>query len=339
MRFIRTLRVCAAAAALPLALTACGGSGTTKTVTSTPSPGATTSSTTATACAPVVGSKLVALIDDKKLQNSDNVVPVVRTQVVSPALRTALDKVSAALTQDALNGLNKATDIDRALPKQAAADFVKRAGLAAGLSGGSGTIRVVAANFSENQTLANVYADVLTAAGFTASVKQLTNRELYEAALERGDVDVVPEYAATLTEFLNKKANGKAAPPKSSGDIAATIAALTPLAAAKGLTVLKPAVATDQNVFVVTTAFADKHAVKTLSDLARTCGAGVTLGAAAECPTRAFCQLGLEKTYGLKITDFTALDAGGPLSKNALKTGKVALAELFSSDASLTAAS
>ena len=117
------------------------------------------------------------------------------------------------------------------------------------------------------------------------------------------------------------------------------MAALTPLAAAQGLSVLTPAAATDQNVFVVTTAFADKYGVKTLSELVSKCAGGVTLGAAPECPTRPFCQLGLEKTYSLKIAGFTALDAGGPLSKNALKTGKVALAELFSSDASLTAAS
>ena len=334
----RSFRLLTALVALPLALAACSDSAN-KGGTGTATVKGPVATAAATPCDPVAGAKLVALEDDKQLQHSDNVTPVVRTKVLTPALRTALDKVSAALSQDALNGLNTSTDLDRLQPKQAAAAFVKSAGLTAGLSGGKGPIRVVAANFSENQSLANVYADVLTAAGFTASVKQLTNRELYEAALERGDVDVVAEYAATLTEFLNKKANGKSAAPKSSGDIKATIAALTPLAAARGLTPLTPAAATDENVFVVTSAFADKYAVKSLSQLASTCGGGVLLGAAAECPTRAFCQLGLEKTYQLKIAGFTALDAGGPLSKNALKTGKVALAELFSSDASLTAAS
>ena len=336
------LRLLAVTAALPFALAACSDSGTATTTTPPVTSGAPSSDATGAAvaatCEPVPGDKLVALADDKKLQNSDNVVPVVRTKVLTQALRTALDKVSAALSQDALNALNKATDIDRMQPKAAAAAFVKSAALATGLSGGKGPIRVVAANFSENQSLANVYADVLTAAGFTASVKQLTNRELYLTALERGDVDVVPEYAATLTEFLNTKANGKDAAAKASGDVTTTLAALTPLAAAKGLTPLAPAAATDQNVFVVTSAFAEKHAVTTLSQLAAACAGGITLGAAVECPSRAFCELGLQKTYSLKVSGFTALDAGGPLSKNALKTGKVALAELFSSDAVLTAA-
>ena len=55
---------------------------------------------------------------------------------------------------------------------------------------------------------------------------QSTNRELYEPALERGEITVFPEYAATLTEFLNQKANGKDAPAKASGDITATMTAL-----------------------------------------------------------------------------------------------------------------
>jgi osmoprotectant transport system substrate-binding protein len=72
-----------------------------------------------------------------------------------------------------------------------------------------------------------------------------------------------------------------------------------------------------------------------LSDLAAKCGGGVSLGGPAECPTRPFCQPGLESTYTLKVTKFTSLDAGGPLSKTALKQGKVAIALLFSSDAAL----
>lgn len=335
MSHSRSLRLLTAVVALPLALAACSDSAKKGGAATVTGPVA----TTATTCAPVAGATFTVLTDDKQLQNSDNIVPVVRTKVLTPALRTALDKVSAALTQDALTGLNKSTDVDRLQPKQAAAAFVKSTGLAAGLSGGKGPIRVVAANFSENQTLANVYADVLSAAGFTADVKQLTSRDVYLPALQRGDVDVIPEYAASLTEALNHKANGKQAAAKATPDIAKTVAALTPLAAAQGLSVLTPAAATDQNVFVVTTAFAEKYGVKTLSELSAKCAGGVTLGAAPECPTRTFCQLGLEKTYQLKIAGFTALDAGGPLSKNALKTGKVALAELFSSDASLTAAS
>ena len=70
---------------------------------------------------------------------------------------------------------------------------------------------VGAANFAESQTLAELYKIALTTAGFQATVLQSTNREVYEPALEKGDISVFPEYAATLTEFLNQKANGKTA--------------------------------------------------------------------------------------------------------------------------------
>lgn len=69
----------------------------------------------------------------------------------------------------------------------------------------------------------------------------MKNRELYEPSLEKGEIDVVPEYAATIAEFLNAKVNGaKAAEakPVASGDTAATVAALEKLATPRGLKVL-----------------------------------------------------------------------------------------------------
>jgi osmoprotectant transport system substrate-binding protein len=75
--------------------------------------------------------------------------------------------------------------------------------------------------------------------------------------------------------------------------------------------------------------------VKTLSDLSAKCTSGLVLGGPPECPDRPFCQPGLESTYGLKFDSFSALDAGGPLSKTALKTGKVNITLVFSSDAAL----
>ena len=72
---------------------------------------------------------------------------------------------------------------------------------------GSGPVTIAAFNFSESQILANAYKDVLDKAGYQASVKSLTNREVVEPALEKGDLDVVADYVGTLTEFLNKKDN------------------------------------------------------------------------------------------------------------------------------------
>jgi len=278
-------------------------------------------------------SKIVVLQDDKHLQTVDNIIPVVRTAVAKPPLTDALNKVSAALTTAKLIELNRDVDLERKDPDEVAKSFVADESLSGG-SGGSGKITVAVANFSENQILGNIYAEVLKSAGYSATVKQLTNREVYEPALEKGQLDVVPEYVGTLTEFLNKKANGPNAPAKASSDTAATVTALRALAEPRGLTVLEPAEAQDVNAFAVTKKFADKHNFKTLSDLAKYDG-NLVLGGPPECPTRPFCRPGLEKTYGLKFSGFRSLDAGGPLSKQALKQGKVQVALIFSSDASI----
>lgn len=323
---------------LTLTLSGCGSSGQSGTKAAATKSASGSGSAAAQACAPVAGDQLVALTDDKKLQTVDNVIPAINAKAASQPLIDALNAVSATLTTEKLVALNKATDIDRKTSPNAAKDYVAAEGIGDGLSGGSGKIVVGAANFSENQTLANIYAQALNAAGFQASVKTVGNRELYLPALEKGELQVVPEYAGTLTEFINKDQNGADAAPKASGDLDATVAALTQLGDAVGLKFADPAEAADQNTFAVTTAFADKYGVKTLSDLAAKCGSGLVLGGPPECPDRPFCQPGLESKYGLAFDSFTALDAGGPLSKTALKQGKVALALVFSSDAALASA-
>jgi osmoprotectant transport system substrate-binding protein len=61
------------------------------------------------------------------------------------------------------------------------------------------------------------------------------------------------------------------------------------------------------------------------------------LGGPPECPERPFCQVGLEKTYGLVFKDFTALDAGGPLTVAALEKGDIQVGLLFTTDGNIPA--
>lgn len=324
--------VLAGALASTFALAACGESGSSGT--QAPPTGAATGA----GCAPMAGDELVLLADDKKLQNSDNIVAAVNADAASPALLAAVDKVAAALDQPKLLALNRAVDVDRKTPQVAAKEFADANNLTAGLSGGSGKVVVGAANFAESQTLAELYKITLTAAGFDASVLQSTNRELYEPALERGEITVFPEYAATLTEFLNRKGDPNAA-PKASGDINTTMAALKELAAKNGLAVGTPSAASDQNAFATTKAVADKYGLKTLSDFAAKCsGAASILAGPAECPERPFCQPGLEDTYGITFGEFFQADTGGPQTKTALRNGSATLGLVFSSDSSLQTA-
>jgi osmoprotectant transport system substrate-binding protein len=288
-------------------------------------------------CAPVAGEKLVVLADDKKLQNTDNVVPAINKKSASPELIAALDKVSEVLDTPKLIALNKAVDVDRKTSKAAAQEFVTANNLTTGLAKGpGGAITVGAADFAESATLGEVYGAVLTSIGYTVKVQQIGNRELYEPALEKGDVDVVPEYAATLATFLNGKINGKNAKDPSSSELATTMGQLKILGDQVGLTFGAPAAAQDQNAFATTIAFADKYGVRTLSDLAAKCsGTATVLGGPAECPQRPKCQQGLIDTYNFKAGSFATLDSGGPLTKTALKTGKASVGLVFSSDSVL----
>ncbi|MGY1774656.1 glycine betaine ABC transporter substrate-binding protein [Geodermatophilus sp. SYSU D00804] len=314
---------------------ACGESGSSGTGGST----ASGSAASGDACAPVAGDQLVVLEDDQELQNADNIVPAVTsaTAAANPALVPALDAVSAALTTDQLIDMNAAVDLERRSAEDVAAQWVEDSGVTEGLEQGSGPVIVGAGNFTESTVLANVYAGVLRAAGFDATVREVGNRDLYLPALISGtDLQVFPEYLATVTEALNTQVNGPDPTPIASGDAQATRDALQPLADRVGLTFGTPSEAANQNAFAVTQEFADRLGVTTLSELADACGDGsLVLGGPAECPTRPFCQPGLEETYGLQFAEFREFDAGGPATKAAIQQGEVSMGLVFSSDAAL----
>jgi osmoprotectant transport system substrate-binding protein len=297
------------------------------------------SSAAGAGCAPVAGDTLVVLTDDKQLQNTDNVVPAINKKASSPQLVAALDKVSAALDTTKLIALNKTVVIDRKTSKAAAQEFATANNLTAGLAKGpGGEITVGAANFPENATLGELYGIALTAAGYQVKVQQIGNRELYEPALEKGEIDVVPEYAATLATFLNGKVNKGSTEDPSSPDLNVTMTNLKALGDKVGLVFGTPSSAQDQNAFATTTTFADKYSVKTLSDLGTKCsGAETVLGGPPECPQRAKCQQGLSSTYNFQPGRFTSLDAGGPLTQTALKQGTISVGLVFSSDGVLAA--
>lgn len=286
------------------------------------------------ACVPVAGDELVVLEDDMELQTVDNIIPAVSAAASSPELIAALDAVSAALTTEDLVNMNAAVDIDRESASDAAAAFLSDADIDIP-SGGSGSIVVGGANFTESQVLANLYSQALSEAGFSASTAEVGNREVYLPALQSGqEIQVFPEYVGTLASELNEQVNGADAEPAASGDLDETVTNLTALGESAGLVFGAPAEAADQNAFAVTQAFADELGVATLSELAEACGDGsLVLGGPTECPERPFCQPGLEETYGLEFAEFSALDAGGPLTKAAIQQGEVSIGLVFSSDA------
>ena len=214
----------------------------------------------------IAANGFVLLADDKQLQLADNLVPVVRQAVVdaTPAIADMLNPWMAKLDQATLTDLNKQVSVDQKDPKDVVKAWLTSAGLATGTAGKGKTIKVGSTNFYEQEILGELFAQVLEANGFTVDRKfQLGNREIVFTALEKGDIDILAEYAATALEYVNSNAG------EASTDPAATVAKLRERLAPKGLTALDPAPATDQNGFVVTKATADKYGLTKISDLAK----------------------------------------------------------------------
>jgi osmoprotectant transport system substrate-binding protein len=199
----------------------------------------------------------------------------------------------------------------------------------------SKTVVIGSAPFSESVIVANMYAGALQADGYQVTVRKgLGQREIYLPALQKGGadngIDLVPEYVGTLLEFVNKNAG------EASGNLDQSVTRLRARLDEIGLTALNPSPAADQNAFAVTQATADRLRLKRISDLGPH-AANMTLGAGPECPTRPFCQPGLEQTYGLKFKTFRPLDSGGPKTMEALAKGDIDVGLVFSSDGAVAA--
>lgn len=80
----------------------------------------------------IVAKGFVLLDDDKHLQLSDNIAPVVRDDLLAKddgTIKKLLNSISAKLSQDELNGMNKLVSVDKKDPKDVAKDWLKKQGL------------------------------------------------------------------------------------------------------------------------------------------------------------------------------------------------------------------
>jgi osmoprotectant transport system substrate-binding protein len=181
-------------------------------------------------------------------------------------------------------------------------------------------------NFAENRLLAELYSQALEGGGVQVRrAFSLGPREFVAPALARGLVDLVPEYAGTAVQFLSL---GSVQPGADEGE---THLALVQTLEKTPLAALAAAQAQDANTFVVGRAVAERHGLHTLSDVARV-APQLTFGGPPECSTRPFCLAGLERVYGLRFKEVVSLDAGGPLTRQALRDGAVDMALLFTTD-------
>jgi osmoprotectant transport system substrate-binding protein len=235
----------------------------------------------------------VVLEDDKTLQGSDNLVPLIRSEKVDETVRTVLDGVSAALTTDELTELNRRVDSDHEDTAAVAEDFLTSKGLLEGdAASGSGSLVVGSANFSEAEIVAQMYTIALEHAGYNVELRaQLGSREVLVPALENGEIDVEPEYLQSLLVYLDE--NTESVTPEAGVELAA---GLLP----DGLELLEVSSAQDQNAIVVTSETAEKYGLEKVSDLLSVPDQ-LKMAAPPECPERPLCIPGYEDVYGLQF--------------------------------------
>ena len=144
-----------------------------------------------------------------------------------------------------------------------------------------------------------------------------------------GLVQLVPEYAGSALDFVSL---GRLS---ATSNVEETNRALAASVAGRGLVTARPADAQDANAIVVTAATARRYGLRSIADLARV-APGLVFGGPPECRGRADCLAGLERVYGLHFRAFVSLDAGGPLTRQALEAADVNVALLFTTDPAIS---
>ncbi|MEW1822264.1 ABC transporter substrate-binding protein [Arthrobacter sp. NPDC080031] len=195
-------------------------------------------------------------------------------------------------------------------------------------AGSTDSIIVGSADFPESQLIAKIYAEALKAKGVQVTEKpSIGSREVTIPALKDGSIDLMPEYGGALLQYLD--ASTKAV---TSDEVTKELGTKIP----SGLTQLTASKAQDKDVLAVKKETADKYNLKSISDL-QPAAKDLVLGGPPEWKTRINGVAGLKSVYNLDFKEFSALDAGGPLTLNALLSGQVQVADLFSTDPAIAA--
>jgi osmoprotectant transport system substrate-binding protein len=201
----------------------------------------------------------------------------------------------------------------------------------AGCSGGSSgtSVAIGSKNFTEELILGEMYAQLLEKNGLKVDRKlNLGGTQVAMEALQRGDIDLYPEYTGTALITVLKD------PPV--GDAAAIYHKVAQAYARDyHLTWLDPAPFNDTQALATTAAVAARYHLRTLSDVSAA-APQLRLGAVTEFTSRPDGLPGLQRAYGgFKFAQVRLIDIG--LKYEALLTGQVDVVVAFGTDGQIVA--
>jgi osmoprotectant transport system substrate-binding protein len=174
--------------------------------------------------------------------------------------------------------------------------------------------------------LAEIAAQSLESAGFAViRLPSFQSRGEALGAFEAGVSDVMVEYLGSLSTHLGQ-------PPTE--EVSGTMDRVRDAAEVAGVKLLTPTSINTAPAVVVLRSTAETLGLETISDL-HDYTDSFDIGAKQDCPIDEQCLLGLSRTYGLTFRSFVPLDAGGPLTVQALREREINVAVLFNSDSAL----
>lgn len=200
--------------------------------------------------------------------------------------------------------------------------------LATGAAAAGATLVVGSQAYYSNEIVAEIYSQALENGGFKVDRQfKIGQREVYLPEIEAGKIDVFPEYIGSLDQAIYKGLNKVAAGGKADA-VYKDLTSVLP----KGLRVLKPAEAADQNSWTVTEAFAKKWKLTDIASLKNVTDP-IIVGGNAELETRPYGPSALKSKYGIATAGFSAVeDSGGRLTVKALVDNKIQLANIYTAD-------
>ncbi|MGH3441497.1 MAG: ABC transporter substrate-binding protein [Nitriliruptorales bacterium] len=187
------------------------------------------------------------------------------------------------------------------------------------------TVTIGSFNFAESQVLAHLYGAALEEQGYSVEVRlNIGAREVVQPAMEGGDLDFVPEYTGNALRFQRE---GEEIELREEQEVYDELQAEYEQ---DGLVALAFSNAQDVDGLAVTRETAEEHGLEKISDLKDFEGT-FKFGAGPECVERLSCLEGYRQIYGLTEDEFefVSLDVAGPITVEALKSGEVDGANLF----------